>query len=451
MGKLTRREFLSKSGKAAAGVGLGTALTGALSTPLFAQQKGHSPNDKVLIACIGVGSMGRHNMMHWARMKDCEIVAVCDVDKRASAHAVNEVEKETGKKPRVFNDYRKLLEIDEIDAVSIGTPDHWHALPMIHACEAGKDCYVEKPISHNIVEGQAMLAAAKKFDNVIQVGTWQRSVPHYVQAQKFIQDGNIGKVTVVRAWTCGGAGMGKKAPVAPPAELDWDAYVGPAEFEPYRPNIHPHSFRWYFNYAAGLTGDWGVHMLDTVGTFMGDWHPQEVASYGGRLLMAPDDDRTTPDTQMAIYKYPDWILQWEIHVGQPGPLNSGHHGVEFMGTTGVVRIDRHGFQYYPKCKEEDKAEMQKKEEPYRKMETYPTDHWRNWIDCIKSREMPRSDIETMHYSTVMCHLANLAYMAGKGLSWDGKQGVVTNCKDSMDLLPYHREYRKPYELPRHDK
>ncbi len=434
MAEISRREFLDKSGKAA----LGLAAASVIAGPAFAQNTSTSANEKIVIGAIGMGGMGMHNMNQFLNMPDVEVAAVCDVDSGRMNHAAAEVEKRKGKKPAAFADFRKILEMKDVDAVLVSTPDHWHALPVILACEAGKDSYVEKPIGHDIVEGMAMVGAAKKYGRVVQVGTWQRSVQHYDDAMRFVQGGGVGKINIVRAWTCSGVGAGKHKVCPAPKEVDWNFWVGPAAWVPFKPCYHPGHFRWFYNFAAGLTGDWGVHMLDTVGTFMGEWHPREVASYGGKLVQ-PDDDRDTPDTQIAIFRFPDWILQWEIHVHGPGLDGGGGHGAEFIGDKGVLRIDRDGWHF-------DKG----KENGPKTVEKLPTDHWQDFIHCMRTREKPRSDIESMHYSTNLCHLANAAYIMGRSLKWDGKKQEFIGDKDAMRCQSYIREYRKPWTLPRHD-
>jgi len=443
MDKISRREFLEKSGRTAAAVSLGSMVgKSVLAASAAPSKKRPGANDRVIIGGIGMGGMGMHNTMALLNQPDVDVIAVCDVDSGHLANAVSEVEKKTGKKPQAFSDYRKLLELKDLDAVMVGTPDHWHALPMINAAEAGLDVYLEKPFSHDIVEAKAMVAAAKRFGTIVQVGTWQRSTQHYADANEFIHSGKLGKIVLCRAWTCGHAGCGKVVPSDPPKELDYDFWVGPAKFEPYRSNACHGNFRWFFNYAAGLTGDWGAHMLDTVMQGMGDQHPLEVASYGGKLVAGEDDDRTTPDTQIAIFKFPGWVLQWEIHVGDPGLDGGGHHGAEFIGENGVLRIDRGGINYTPKG--------DKQKEGPAATAPLPSDHWRNFVDCVKSREQPRSNIFSMQYSNALCHLANLAYLHGRSIKWNGEKQEVVGDKEAMRVQSYYREYRKPWKLPRYD-
>ena len=439
MAEISRRDFLGKTGKATLGM---AAMGSVASAPVIAAAKKPGANDKIVMGMIGMGGMGMHNMSCFLGMPDVEVAAVCDVDTARVDAAAAEVEKRKGNKPEKIHDFRKLLERKDIDAVCISTPDHWHALPMILACEAGKDVYVEKPIGHDIIEGKAMLGAAKKFGTMVQVGTWQRSVQHYVDAQQFVQSGKMGKIAIVRAWTCGGAGTGIVKPSGAPKSLDWDFWVGPAKWEPFRTNLCPGAFRWYFNFAAGLTGDWGVHMMDTVGTFMNEWHPSEVAAFGGKLICGEADDRTTPDTLISLFKFPTWVMQWEAHVGDPGLDGGGGHGAEFIGETGVLRIDRGGYNWMPKGDAQKEGPT-----PTAKVER---GHWENFIDCIRTREKPRSDIETMSYCSALCHLANIAYLEGRSITWDGAKSEIVGDKDAMQCQSYYREYRKPWTLPRHD-
>ncbi len=435
---LTRREFVSKSGKAAVAMGVGLAAAKAFAEP----PKKVGPNEKILLGLIGCGGQGRHVMHELWEYPDVEVVAVCDVDQSRMDETAREVEIKYGRTPFVSKDFRNILGIKEIDAVIVGTPDHWHALPTIYACEVGKDVYLEKPISHDIVEGRAMVNAAKRFKRVIQVGTWQRSLQHFVDAIDFVRSGALGKISVCRAWTLGGGGIGQFPVEEPPPELDWDFWLGPAQWEPYRQRRAHYHFRWFFNFASGLTGDWGVHMMDIVLLGMNVWAPNEVASVGGKIIAGEDDDRTTPDTQMAVFKFPDFVMNWEIHHGGPGLDCGGGHGCEFIGENGSLIVDRGGYKLRP---ERDRLES----EEIPTVNPVPTDHARNFLDCIRTREKPRSDIETMHRTTTMCHLANLAYLVGRTIHWDAEREIVIGDPKAMECQSYQREYRSPWKLPMH--
>jgi predicted dehydrogenase len=437
--RISRRDFVTRSGKTALAVGFGVA---AAKKGLANGTRKVSPNGKILIGLIGCGGQGRHVMHELWAYDDVEVIAVCDVDRNRMDDTAREVEIKYGRTPYASKDFRDILGIKEIDAVIVGTPDHWHALPTIYACEAGKDVYLEKPISHDIVEGQAIVRAARRYQRVIQVGTWQRSMQHFVDALRFVHSGALGQISVCRAWTLGGGGVGQAKVEDPPPELDWDFWVGPAEWEPYRSNRCHYSFRWFFNYAAGLTGDWGVHMMDIVLLGMNVWDPIEVASVGGKIIAGEDDDRTTPDTQMAIFKFPGFVMNWEIHVGGPGLDGGGGHGCEFIGRNGSLILDRGGYKLRP-----ERGRLESEEIP--QGDPVPTDHARNFLDCIKTREKPRSDIESMHKTTTLCHLSNLAYLAGRSFRWDGEKEVVIGDREVMEVQSYQREYRRPWSLPIH--
>jgi predicted dehydrogenase len=436
---LTRRSFLARTGQAAAAVGLGLAAPARQS---FAQPGGRviGANDRIRMGVIGCGGQGRSNMRSFMRRSDLDIVACCDVDREHLDATLADVERRTGRKPAGEKDFRKVLEMRDVDAVLISTPDHWHALPAILACEAGKDVYLEKPISHDIYEGRAIVNAAKKYGRVVQIGTWQRSTQHFVDAVDYVRSGKLGKISVCRAWILGRGGVGHQQPQTPPPQLDWEMWLGPAPMTEYRSNRCHYNFRWFYDYAAGMAGDWGVHMMDIVLLAMDAWHPTKVSSVGGKFISGPEDDRDTPDTQMAIYQFPDFVMNWEVHVGNPGLDGGRDHGTEFIGSEGVLLVDRGGWKI-----------TDKKGQPVEKpaSATQVNNHWDNFIDCMRSRVKPRSDIETMHFTTTACHLANLAYRTGREIDWDGAREVVTNDKDLMRDQSYRRAYRKPWSLPMH--
>jgi predicted dehydrogenase len=368
-----------------------------------------------------------------------EVAALCDVDEARIPNDAREVEKKYGRKPEIYKDFRKILERKDIDAIIIGTPDHWHALPQILACEAGKDAYCEKPISHDIVEAKAMDAAVKRFNRIVQVGTWQRSTREFTDAVAYVRAGKLGKVVLCRAWKTDTAKVGNQKPSTPPSTLDYDFWTGPAEKIPYAPN-HVHSnWRWFLNYGTGMTGDWGVHMMDIALLGMSKdtdlVMPYEVTSYGGRLAF-PEDDRTAPDTVQTILRFrdPDFVLHWETGRDHPGRPD---HGTEFVSADGrTLRVWRGGWLLL----DPDGKELPKEQAP-------PTnDHWQNWLDCVRSREQPRSNLASMAQTTITCHLGNCALLAGKSVRWS-KEKMEIEGKAGKNTSSYERDYRKPWKLP----
>lgn len=428
---ISRRALLGAAGA----VGLGLAA----ARPASARRKRAGANDKLIIGLIGCGGMGAANMRNLMEHGDVEVAAVCDVDKDRMPNDINDVTKKYGRAPAIFHDYRKMLERKDIDAVIVGTPDHWHALNLIHAVEAGKDAYCEKPISHDIVEAKAMAAAVKHFGKIVQVGTWQRSTGEFVNAVEYVRSGKLGKVVLARAWKTDPFAVGNVAPSTPPSNLDYEFWTGPAAMLPYAPNHVHGNWRWFLNYGSGMTGDWGVHMMDIALLGLSKdtdiVMPTEVTSYGGRMAY-PTDDRTAPDTVQSImrFKDPDCILHWETgrdFAGRPD------HGTEFVGANGrTVRVWRGGWQLM----EPDGTLLPKERVPD------TNDHWTNWLECVKSREQPRSNLASMAQTTIVCHLANASLLAGGTVHWSKeKMDIVGNA--GKGTLSYARPYRKPWKLP----
>jgi predicted dehydrogenase len=429
---ITRRRFLRESGVAAAGLSLGPALLA----------QGTQPNEKLVLGLIGCGDMGRANMKNLLQTGQVNIAAVCDVDSTHLQNAVKDLTTAGKSAPKTYKDFRQLLEQKDINAVIIGTPDHWHAVPFIAACEAGKDIYCEKPISHSLVEAKAMLNAAKHFRRVVQIGTWQRSVKHFQEAIDFVRSGQMGNIAVCRAWFVTPLGgwlkpIGHQSPQNPPPELDWDFWLGPAPRRTYTPNRCHFNWRWFYDYAGALTTDWGAHMIDIVLLGMQQSDPIEVHAVGGNFVL--DDDRDTPDTLQVIYKFPKWVMNWEVRFNNGRGLDGGtEHGSEFIGAKGILIADRGGNRFYPEGSQ-DEGTIPKREKP-------GTNHWQNFIDCVKSREKPRSDIESMAKTTMICHLGNIAYQSGKAVRWDAKTLDVANRADVQNCPAYSRPYRAPWKL-----
>jgi predicted dehydrogenase len=426
----TRREFLQQSMAAAGGVSLGMALSARAASP------GQGANERVVFGLIGCGTMGRENMRQFLNLNQ-HVAAVCDVDETHLERASGEVVKAGHPAPKKFKDFRQLLEQKDIDAVIIGTPDHWHALTFIAACEAGKDIYCEKPISHSLVEAKAMVAAARHFNRVVQIGTWQRSMKHFQDAIAFVRSGQMGRINLCRAWMCHYLpDIGRQSSQNPPPGLDWDFWLGPAPRRPYQPNRCHEHWRWFYDTGGSLMSDWGVHMIDIVLLGMQETDPVSVVASGGRL--ATNDDRDTPDTLAVTYRFPKWLMQWEHRFNNPRGLDGGkEHGAEFIGDNGSLIVDRSGYRFYPYPPDREGPPPSK---------WVDSTHWQNFLDCIKNRSKPASDIESMAKTTIVCHLGNIAFQSGTELHWDSSRQDLTNPRDARHAVSYEREYRSPWKL-----
>jgi predicted dehydrogenase len=443
--ELTRKEFLASAGRGAVGMGLGAAALSALNVlPVHAEPVARKPrlgpNDSVVLGLIGCGGMGAANMRALMGKAGVQVAALCDVDDNRMGGDIKDVTEKYGKKPDLYKDYRKMLERKDIDAVIVGTPDHWHALNLIHAVEAGKDAYCEKPIAHDITESKSMAAAVKHYGKIVQVGTWQRSTAEFFSAVEFVRAGKLGRVTTVRAWKTDPFQMGHHKPgAAPPSTFDYEMWTGPAPLRPYIPEYTHSNWRWFLENGDGMTGDWGVHMMDIGLLGMSRdtdmVMPTEAAAYGGKMAW-PDDDRTWFDTHYAILKFsePNFVLLWQTGRDHP---NRPDHGTEFVSEDGrTLMVWRGGWKVSdPEGNELPKENAQ-----------VPNDHWQNWLDCLKSREQPRSNLASMAQTTIVCHLCNAALFAGETIRWDkAKMDLVGRA--GRNTLSYGREYRKPWKLP----
>jgi predicted dehydrogenase len=440
MSRLTRRTFLSST---AAGVAAATALR-----PVSASSRIQGANDRVRVAVIGTGRQGQFDMRSQMALPDVEIAAICDVYGANLAKAAGLVSTAAQVK-----DFRAVLDNKDIDAVIIGTPDHWHALMTVMACQAGKDVYVEKPTSVAIGEGRKMVEAARKYNRVVQVGTQQRSAKHFQQAAKLVQDGGIGKVAAVRCWNVGNQapdGIGNPPDGEPPADLDWDLWLGPAPKRPFNANRFGvvadnfSYFRWFWDYAGGMMTDWGVHLIDIVQMAMKADAPTSVSAVGGKFCLT--DNRETPDTILASYRYPDFVMTYENRTTNGRPVNDHSYGIEFYGTDGTLFVDRSGFDLTPETRR-DGDQVIGRTLP-RRRQASPSEnsgHARNFIDCVKSREKPICDIEIGHRSTSTAILGNLAYRSGATLTWDAATEKVANDNQKAAAL-VDVAYRAPWKL-----
>ncbi len=434
-----RRRFFSSAGATAAGIGMFGILGSRSARGAVAPR---SALKTPVLGLIGCGGMGRANANTFIDQK-VPVACVCDVDSRHAGEAADEFEKKQGKRPDIVKDFRQLLDRKDIDAVIIATPDHWHALPTVLAAEAGKDMYLEKPISHDIHEAKTMAAACAKHNRVVQVGTWQRSTREFVAALDYVRSGKLGRVVVARAWKTDTAQLGKNAPASPPAELDYDFWVGPAELVPYTERNCHYNWRWFWNTAAGMTGDWGVHMIDIALLGLGKGGddvalPEEVACQGGKLAY-PDDDRTTPDTQLALLKYPGAVLQWETN---RRPLDGEHdNGTQFIADNGnTVTVWRGDWS----IKSPDNKDIEKPEGP-EGMDGLGS-HIADFLQCVESRKASRSNIASMAKTTIVCHLINASYLAKVPVRFDaGKLDIDGDT--GRGTQSYRSDYRSPWVLP----
>jgi predicted dehydrogenase len=438
---MNRREFFKTSAAAAAAARLGGS---ALA----------SPNDRIRLGFIGTGRQARGLLGSFMRHPDAEVVVLCDVwktnlDEAASTAARRAPE---AKPPELVTDFRRVLDRKDIDAVVVASPDHWHALQTVMACQAGKDVYVEKPISVTIDEGKKMVEAARKHRRIVQVGTQQRSGVHFQKAVELVRGGRIGKVTFVRTWNFGNSspkGIGNPLDADPPAGLDWDFWLGPAPKVPYNENrfgAFPDrwaSFRWFWDYAGGMMTDWGVHLVDIVLWAMSSNGPETVAASGGKLIL--EDNRETPDTLFVTYQFPGWVCTYEHREGNGRGVEGHGYGIEFHGADGTLFVDRSGYEIFAEVRRVKEETTQRTEaEQGRSSNNHGEAHARNFLDCVKSRELPICDIEIGHRSTLACHLGNIAYRTREKFQWDPARQAVVDNKAAARMLA--REYRSPWKL-----
>ncbi len=433
---------------------LASSLAYNVSAQTFDVQK------KRRVGLIGSGWYGKSDILRLVQVAPIEIVSICDVDKvmldqAADLIASRQVSK---KRPRTFTDYRKMLAEKDLDIVEIATPDHWHALPMIDAAKAGIDMYVQKPISVDVIEGEAMLAAARKNNRVVQIGTQRRSTPHLIEAkERFIDSGKLGNIAYVEIY-CYYHMRARENPAdtAPPANLDYEMWTGPAPMRPYNPLVHPRRWRAFNEYGNGIMGDMCVHMLDMVRWMMGLGWPTSISSAGG-ILVDKASKANIPDTQEATFDFPNVKVVWTHRSWGAPPDPKYPWGATFYGDKGTLKASVQSYDYVPMAKGESPVH---KDVTY-EFEQYPEDrteqdlerhvapairgHMRDLLAAIDKRSKPVADIEQGHISTASCILANLSMQLGRTLRYDHAKRIVTGDAEATRLL--RRPYRKPWVHP----
>jgi len=444
---MDRREFL-QAGAA------GLALSGLSSyIPAFAEPKPKR------VALIGTGWYGKAALLRLIQVSPVEVAALCDVDSKMLAEAVEIVasRQASKKKPRTYSDFREMLKREELDIVHVATPDHWHALAMIAAVKAGADIYVEKPISTDVVEAQAMLAAARKYKRVVQVNMQRRSTPHLIEARdRIIKEGKLGKVGHVEI--CCYYHMrarGNPPDTTPPENLNWDMWTGPAPMRPYNSIAHPRGWRAFMEYGNGIVGDMCVHMLDMVRWMLDLGWPKRICSSGG-ILVDKNSKANISDTQTATFDFGELPVVWTHRTWGSAPDPEYPWAAFIYGEKGTLKADVHKYDFLPQGQgkkehgdvlyEYDKfPEDETEKDLERHVASAMRGHWMNFLEIVETRGRPVSDIEEGYITAASCILANLAMTLGRTLTWDPDKGEVVNDNEANALL--RRPYREPWTHP----
>ncbi len=421
MSTLHRRRFLTASAATAASLSALTA-TGAAA----------QPNERVQLAVMGVNGRGKDLLRGFSALDNVEIACICEVDDNVVPAALKAVNQRQKRAPRVERDIRRVLQDKSITALAIAAPDHWHALATVWACQAGKHVYVEKPISHNLVEGRRMVEAARRHNRVVQVGTQRRSAPHFASASEFVRSGKLGRVPFARTWIAGARrtiGRQKDSPV--PKGVDYDLWLGPATQRPFNRNRFHYNWHWNWDHGTGELGNNGIHALDMVRYVAGLDTPTRIAAGGGIYFY--DDDQETPDTHVATFDFPNCCVIWEHRIWSRTGCEGQSWGLALYGERGTLMFTNKGWHVIDGVEASDKVG--------------PMDqaHLRNFLDCMRTGRRPNADIEEGHKSTRMCHLGNIALRLGRTLRFDAKAERCVDDTEANRLLG--RTYRKPFVLP----
>ncbi len=458
----TRREFISKAGIITAGITIeSSALKASANSRII------GANNKIRVGFIGIGNRGSQLLNLFMKQPDVEVAALCDIygpyllrdrskvdprylkDRPGQVPVMNE---KFPVKPTYYNDYRKLLDDKSIDAVCIATPDHWHAIQVIDAIKAGKDVYVEKPLTNTLLEGRKMVNAWAASDRVVTVGLNRRGNRVYQKLAKEIPAGKIGKVTAARAARISNMfpdGIGKLKHEEPPKDFKWDMWLGPRAWRPYQYNIAPYMFRWWSDYSSQM-GNWGVHYMDAIRWLMGETAPSAITAHGGKYVL--DHDGDIADTMQVTFEFASKsLISFSIFEASSGELFP-YGELELRGMKGNLYANEHGYRIIPAQGGQFQSwnkliETEEYNNPNQALDDGSSADStsgliRNFLDCIKSREKPFCTLEDGHRSTSFAHLANISLAVKQRLEWDSVNERFTNCEKANELLSY--EYRKPW-------
>lgn len=440
----SRRKFLQNTTTVLGGGILASSFT---NQPFAIFKNRIAPSDQLNIGAIGINGMGWTDVTAALKVPGVNLVALCDVDKNVLDRRMNDLTKMNvdTTKVKTYGDYRQLLDRKDIDAVIIGTPDHWHALIMMNACAAGKDVYVEKPVGNSIGECRSMVNAQQHYKRVVQAGQWQRSQQHFKDAVDFVQSGQLGNIRTVKVWCY--QGWMKPGPVvadsAPPAGVDFAQWLGPAPKRSFNSSRFHFNFRWFWDYAGGLMTDWGVHLLDYGLLGMKSPIPKSISALGGRFAY-PDLYEETPDTLTTLYEFDGFNMVWDSAMGIDNGSYDRDHGIAYIGNNGTLILNRGGWEVI-----EEKQSKNKVSKPLVK----PSDngvnkHMENFVSVIKSRKMEdlHCSIQAGAHVATVAQMGNIAFRSGKKLEWNDATHCFTD--DEINKKYLMKEYHNGYSLPK---
>lgn len=414
----------------------GTALGGALAA---GRMRAVPPSDQVNVAIIGVGGRGRSLIGDFAKVPGANVRYLVDADQASLEKAAGIIKKLGLPAPQTAVDMRRVLEAKDVDAVTVATPDHWHAPAAILACEAGKDVYVEKPPSHNIREGRLLIDAARRNNRIVQVGTQSRSRPSTIRGIEYVKSGKIGKVLMAKAWNIQmRADIGHKEDGPVPAGVDYETWLGPAPWIPFNQNRFHYNWHWHWHFGTGDAGNDGAHQLDIARWALGVGSPKSASGWARKVYF--NDDQQTPDSMNVTFEYGDKAMIWEMRIWNPYGMEEVDNGVAAYGSEGQVHIGRWngrwGFKVFDKA---GKVVLHDEEKQ-------PEQHQLNFVDSVRSRKLPNADIGEGHLSVIHCHLANIVGRTGRNVRFDA--GSETAIADEEANLYTKRTYRTHWGTPK---
>src|SRR5262245_3180879 len=419
---MDRRTFLTASAAAFASL-----------SALSAARAADRPSDTLRVAVMGVNGRGRDHVRGFSAFDDVEIAYLIDPDENVFPKALEAVNSRQKQPPKLEKDVRRVLDDKTVDCLAIAAPDHWHAPATVWACQAGKHVYVEKPVSHNLVEGRRMVEAARKYNRAVQVGTQRRSVSYFQSARDFVRSGKLGKVPFARTCIAGNRpNIGHAQDESVPRGVDYDLWLGPAPQRPFNPNRFHYKWHWNWDYGTGELGNNGIHALDVVRMVLDLDAPRRVSCGGGKYFY--DDDQETPDTQVATFDFDNTCVVWEHRVWSKTGFAGESWGVVLYGQNGTLVFDKKGWHVEDGVEASDKAS-----------DKFDGPHMRNFLDCVKDGKRPNADSEEGHKSTRLCHLGNIALRTGRTLRFDARTETIVEDAEANKLLG--RTYRKPFVVP----